>query len=190
MSKALYGWGVLAGCAAMVTGASAGLVLDQVGATTITGGYNGPVAQSFRPAASNIARIDAFIGGTAALTADVTVTLYSSFSGGTLLTNPIATATLVAVPRGTWAEFIFPPVEVTPEGEYYMHFQLSLLTIGSSRSNPYDRGQVIFGGGNISGGDLAFRTYADDAPPVPAPAAAIPLILGMASQRRRRPGQA
>ena len=176
----------LASIAVAALPAPAAVVLDQEGATLVSGGYNGPVAQSFRPAEDNITRIDIFVGGTAAFAADVTLSLYSIYNGGTDLQGLLIRRTVQDIPRGSFASFIFDPVTVTPEAEFYMLFELDLLTIGGSRTNPYDRGEVLFGGGNISGGDLAFKTYTDDDFVVPSPASAAVLLLAGVAGRRRR----
>jgi hypothetical protein len=166
--------------------AQAGLVIDQVGATFVNGGYSTYAAQSFTPAADTLAAIEVFVGGTAAFTADVTVSVYSGWSGGSTpdsLSGLLGSATIIDVPRGTEQLFTFDQViSTTPETTYYFLVETGMLTTGSNRQNQYDRGQVIFGGGNISNADLFFTTYA-----VPAPSgAAVLAVATLAALRRRR----
>lgn len=172
--------------AAASTAAHADLVVDQIGATFVSGGYTTFAAQSFTPAADTLAAIEVAIIGTAALTADVTVSVYSDWSGGSTpesLSGLLGSATIIDVPRGTEQLFTFDQViSTTPETTYYFLVETGMLATGSNRQNQYDRGQVIFGGGNISNADLFFTTFA-----VPAPsAAALLAAAGLVATRRRR----
>lgn len=168
------------------TAAHAGLVVDQVGATFINGGYSTYAAQSFTPAADTLAAIEIYVGGTAALTANVTVSVFSAWDGGSnpdALSGLLGAVTINDVPRGTEQLFTFDQViATTPETTYYFLVETGLLTTGGNRSNEYDRGQVIFGGGNISGADLFFTTFAVPAPP----AAALFVLASLTATRRRR----
>ncbi len=166
--------------------AHAGLVVDQIGATIVNGGYSTYAAQSFTPAANTLAAIEIYVGGTAALAADVTVSVYTSWDGGSTpasLFGLLGSATITDVPRGTEQLFIFDqPINTTPETTYYFLVETGLLTTGGNRFNEYSRGQVIFGGGNISDADLFFTTFAVPTPP----AAALLAIATLATTRRRR----
>lgn len=186
MRFAFYRFGTLASVTA-VSYASAGLVLDQTGAPVVSGGLGDPVAQSFTPAADNIAGLDIFISGTAAFETDVTLTLFDTYDEAAGFSGELYTATVADVPRSTFAEFRFPAFALQPEREYYMLFELSdLLVIGAGVGDPYARGRVILGGGNFSTADLVFRTYQDDEFVIPAPGAAVALAGGVAMVRRRR----
>ncbi len=180
----------LALIALTTTAAHAGIadtfVEDQVGATFVSGGYTSYAAQSFTPSLDSLAAIEISIIGTAALTADVTLTIFSDWNGGSTpesLTGELASKTLFDVPRSSTPLFVFDqPLELTPEQTYYFLVEPGPLAVGSNRQNEYDRGQVIFGGGNISGADLYFTTYA-----VPAPTTlALFGLSGLAATRRRR----
>lgn len=165
--------------------AHADLVIDQVGATFVNGGYSTAAAQSFTPAADTLAAIEIFVGGTAAFTADVTVSVYSGWTGGSntdSLTGLLGTTIINDVPRGTTQLFIFDEViSTTPETMYYFLVETGALTVGANRQNEYSRGQVIFGGGNISNADLVFTTFA-----VPTPSTAALLGVGLLTATRRR----
>lgn len=171
--------------AAVSAAAHADLVVDQVGATFVSGGYSTFAAQSFTPAADTLAAIEVAIIGTAAFTADVTVSVYSDWSGGSTpdsLSGLLGSATIIDVPRGTEQLFVFDQViSTTPETVYYFLVETGMLATGSNRQNEYARGEVIFGGGNISNADLFFTTFA-----VPAPPAASVLAIGLLAAARRR----
>lgn len=153
---------------------SATLTVDQVGANFHSGGYGGPVVQTFMPGQDNIAGVDVLISGTAAVTATVSVSLYSDLA----LTNLLAADTIVDHLRSTDAAFRWDAVAVVPDRTYYFEFTTGLLAIGAGISNttdPYDRGNIIQGGGNLGFlyEDAVFSTYYDaDFSPVPVPAAA------------------
>lgn len=165
--------------------AQAGLVVDQIGATTVSGGYSTQAAQSFTPAATTLAAIEIYVGGTAVFTDDITVSVFNAWDGtasASGLSGMLGSKTLNDVPRGTVQLFTFDQViNTTPETTYYFLVETGSLTTGSNRQNEYSRGQVIFGGGNISGADLFFTTFA-----VPAPTTASLLGLGMLAATRRR----
>ena len=177
--------------AALAGQAAAGLVEDQTGASYVSGGLGGPVAQSFTPQADNLAAINLYSSGTAVLEADVTVTVFTAWdgnSGVTSLSGELGSTTNLAVPRQTQSLFVFDtPISITPGQQYFFLVELDGLVVGAARTSGdenYAGGRVIFGGGNISGADLFFTTYASD---VPAPASAGLLALGgLASLRRRR----
>lgn len=170
--------------------ACADLLVDQVGAEVVGGGLGSPVLQSFRPAQNNVAAVEVAIIGTAALRTDVTISVFSQYSGGGLsgLDGLLATGTVADVDRGTNAYVEFDVAAlVVPEETYYLLFELSdALAVGTRRStpSPYDRGEILFGGGNFSGGDVAFRTFYDTT--IPAPASLSLLALSAVVVRRRR----
>jgi hypothetical protein len=170
--------------ASVAGSAQAGLIVDQVGATIVGGGYSTRAAQSFRPAIDNIAAIEVYIYSNAQPTT-VTVSLYDTYSGGTSLSGLLATTTLTGVARDTFALALFDqPVSVTPEAEYYFLVEVASGVVAGQRStpSPYDRGQVLFAGGNIQGGDLVFRTFA-----IPgAGTGATVALAGVFASRRRR----
>jgi hypothetical protein len=158
---------------------------DQVGATFVSGGYTSYAAQSFTPSLNSLAAIEISIIGTAALTADVTLTIFTDWNGGSTpesLSGQLASKTLFDVPRSSTPLFVLDqPIQLTPEQTYYFLVEPGPLAVGSNRQNEYDRGQVIFGGGNISGADLFFTTYA-----VPAPTTLALLTLATPGTTRRR----
>ena len=180
-------------CAAAVTicgHASAEILTDQCGSPFVSGGLGGPVLQSFMPAENNIIRVDVEIIGTSALQTDVTITVYSEYSGGGVagLSGELASGTDVDIPPGTTASVTFDAAAIlVPDQTYYLLFELSdNLVVGTGRStpSPYERGEILLGGGNFSGGDTAFKTYFDSSIPAPASAAAFFAIAAFAGRRR------
>ena len=167
------------------------LEIDQRGGSAGGGGYGSPVVQTFMPAQDNIAGIDVLIGGSAVLTADVTVNVFSEAD----LASPLATATILDHPRGDIAEFRWEPVAVVPESVYRMQFIAGALLVVSHVSNtvdPYTRGNIIEADGNLNFAfeDALFTTYYDaDFAPVPLPGAIwlIGAALAATLRYRRRP---
>ncbi|MEM0984034.1 MAG: hypothetical protein AAGI17_08810 [Planctomycetota bacterium] len=183
---------VLAAACGLTSVAQGQLVVDQIGATLVAGGLGGPVVQTFTPALDNIAAIEIGINGTGALTTDVTVSVFSMYDGsGSVggLSGLLGTVTVTDVDRGTRPLLTFDsPFLVTPEVQLFMLVELSdALVVSADRDSPspYDRGSVVIGGGNLSGTDIVFRTFAD--PNIPAPAAAAVFGAGglLAARRRR-----
>lgn len=152
---------------------AASLVVDQIGSSFSNGGYGTPVVQTFTPSENNIAGVDVLISGTSALTANVSVSLYSDEA----LTDLLAVDSIADHPRSTIAEFRWTPIAVVPETIYYFEFVAGVLSIAAGISNttdPYDRGNIIQGGGNLffNFEDAVFSTYYDtEFSVVPIPAA-------------------
>ncbi|MGB5395978.1 MAG: hypothetical protein WBN96_02410 [Gammaproteobacteria bacterium] len=147
------------------------LQADQQGGTISSGGYNSPVVQTFMPGQNNMAGLDVLIIGSAVFVEDITVNLYSSLD----LITPIATGTILDHPRNTLAEFRWDAVAVTPDTSYRLEFLTGSLLVAAHISNttdPYNRGNIIQGGGNLNFlyEDALFTTYYDaDFSPVPLP---------------------
>lgn len=174
--------------------AEAALVLDQEGGTVANGGLGAPVIQSFTPADDNIAAVDVLVSGTAAFENDLTVNVYSDYASGSL-SGLLATGFVDDVGRGTTARATWTPVPIAPEEIHYLEFVLSQdagergLVIGVLTGDPYDRGAVLEGGGNLHGGtvDAVFKTYSDSGfTAIPAPAALPAGLLGLAALAARR----
>ncbi len=157
-------------CVALATtllteASSSALIVDQVGAENITGGLNPPVVQSFKPALDNVAAVDVRVFGFGSAGTEVTVGLYTDWDGtdvSGLLQEQTTSSVMSQIAQVLWS-----PVPVTPEQTYYLRFDTSLGFIGASTpgTNPYDRGEILAGGGNISNNDVGFVTYATPALP-------------------------
>ena len=140
------------------------LAADQVSPGNISGGYGSPVVQTFKPQQTNIAGIDAYLHGTGALTSDVTLRIW--INGALRIGDPVASVTLLDVPRSTMMEFRFSPVFVVPGVEYALEFIITdALTMGAIIPGQYPGGAVTEGGGNLfnGGADILFTTYFDPA---------------------------
>ena len=151
---------------------------DQIGAMFANGGYGDPVVQSFAPAQNNIAGVDVLVSGTAVLSDDVTVSLYSDED----LTNLLISESISNHPRNTTASFRWDAIPVTIDAVYYLEFITGSLGIGSFVSNTtdaYTRGDIVAAGGNTGFNfkDAVFKTYYDaDFSPVPLPGAVYLLV--------------
>ena len=150
--------------AALITGSAnaASLAVDQIGSSFNNGGYGTPVVQTFTPSENNIAGVDVLISGTSAFTANVSVSLFADAA----LTDLLAEDAIADHPRNTTATFRWMPVAVVPETLYYFEFVTDALGIAAGISNttdPYDRGNIIQGGGNLffNFEDAVFSTYYD-----------------------------
>ena len=172
------------------SGASAAsLAVDQVGSSFHNGGYGTPVVQTFTPSEDNIAGVDVLISGTSAFTANVSVSLFADEA----LTNLLAADAIADHPRNTTAEFRWTPITVVPETLYYFEFVTDALGIAAGISNttdPYDRGNIIQGGGNLffDFEDAVFSTYYDTAfsvVPIPATIWLAASALALIGWRRR-----
>ncbi len=190
---------VLAVLLCLASGAAgAALVEDQRGLSAgagVSGGVSGTAAQSFRPAADNLAGVDVYLYNVAALiaggggaldyTADVSFALYAAddiedfgYAGGAVL----ATDTFfldTGTSRTGWAEFRFGPVPVTPESFYVLEFSTDNGVFGAASSSTYDRGQWLEFGLGRDYFDLHFVSYFDNAFTVPLPPAAWLLTSAM-----------
>jgi hypothetical protein len=137
------------------------LAVDQNNWPNRTGGLSPPVVQSFVPREPTLAGVDIFVGGTGSLTADVVVGVYSNWDTVNGVSGLLASGEVTDVDRGTTAELRWSPVPITPGTTYYIHviYPSGSLAVGTNSGNPYADGEVLVGGGNISGRDILFRTY-------------------------------
>lgn len=132
------------------------------------------------PAQANLAGVDVLVAGTAVLTETVSVNVFSDVA----LINLIASDTVVDHPRGLVAAFRWSAVPVNPDQTYYMELLTGSLVVGAQVSNtidPYNRGDIIAGGGSSLGGGAS----------VPVPGAGVAgivllSVIGSIRQRRRR----
>lgn len=172
--------------------AHASLVLDQQGASIVSGGWNtNPrVIQSFTPAVDNVAAVSVRVHGSGGPDNDLTINLYNTYSGG-VLSGLIASGFKPDAERNLDHLIEWAPVPVVPENLYYLEFILTpqagefALTIGGDVSNPYPRGAVLAGGGNLFSGaaDARFSTYAI---PEPATVSLCLIPVGMFCLQRRK----
>ena len=163
----------LAGVAScMLSLSAAGLLVDQtVNSFLPNGGLGTPVVQSFTPGVDSIAAVDVYVGGTAALENDLTVSVFDTYSTQDGLSGLVIEGVKENVPRGQVHRVVFDtPASITPGEEYYLRFLFSnsgdeeggfsgLLAIGSRSDEQYPGGEVLVGGGNLNNAaDALFAT--------------------------------
>ncbi|MEH1874548.1 PEP-CTERM sorting domain-containing protein [Nostoc sp.] len=138
------------------------------------------LAQSFKPAANNVAGAAIKLTEGVGTVGDIKISLWNG--QGKVLASGIA---LGQVPNA-WTEVFWNPVVVTPNKTLYLVFQsLSDLAIAGDVNNPYPDGQVYANRGfqSFPYYDYTFRTYSDDSfgiQSVPEPTSVLGLMTFIA----------
>ncbi|WP_375513114.1 PEP-CTERM sorting domain-containing protein [uncultured Nostoc sp.] len=138
------------------------------------------LAQSFKPAANNVAGAAIKLTQGIGTVGDVKISLWNG--QGNVLASGIALGQL----PDAWTEVFWNPVAVTPNKTLFLVFEsLSNLAIAGDTNNPYPDGQVYANRGfqSFPYYDYTFRTYSDDSfgmQSVPEPTSVLGLMTFIA----------